>query len=223
MRLGLVGGLGPLATAHYYRVLAENHADAAAGMVIIQADLNRVLSLASKGDMEGLAEYLSVEIGHLKGAGAQVAAIAAVTPHICLPQLVGRAVLPVIDMIEVISRHLANSPYRRIALFGTHPVMESGLFGRLRDVTIITPRPEERQFIHETYLDIVHRRGNQIEQRALLRNLASGLAKRDGVEGFILAGTELSVLFGKEDIGFNAIDCARLHIAAIVSRLASER
>jgi aspartate racemase len=220
-RLGLVGGLGPLATGFYYRVLAENHPDAATGMVIIHADLARVLKLAGEADTAGLADYLSLEIGRLQQAGAQVAAIAAVTPHICMPQLIGKSQLPIIDMIDVLNEHLAGLHHPRIAVFGTRPVMDSGLFGRLKNGTLVTLPPNERQCIHETYLDIVGGRGSRCEQLALLRDLAGTLKQRDGVDAIILAGTELSVLFDGEEMGFNGIDCARLHIAAIVSRLAA--
>jgi aspartate racemase len=215
-RLGLVGGLGPMATGFYYRLFAENHAD----MVIIHADLTRVLRLVGDGNMAGLADYLSQQIEHLKGVGAQMAAIAALTPHICMPQLIEKSQLPIIDVIDVLNEHLAGLHGPRVALFGTRPVMDSGLFGRLRNGTLVTPSPDERQRIHETYLDIVGGRGSKPEQMMLLRNQASTLKKRDGAEAIVLAGTELSVLVEGEETGFNAIDCARLHIAAIVKQLA---
>ena len=219
-RLGLVGGLGPLATGFYYRLLAANHADAATDMVIIHADLTRVLRLVGEGNVVGLGDYLSQQIEHLKGAGAQVAAIAAVTPHICMPQLIEKSQLPIIDVIDVLDEHLAGLHGPRVALFGTRAVMDSGMFGRLRNGTLVTPSPDERQRIHETYLDIVGGRGSKREQMKLLRNLASTLKKRDGAEAIVLAGTEFSVLFDGEEMGFNGIDCARLHIAAIVKQLA---
>jgi aspartate racemase len=205
-----------MATGFYYRLFAENHAD----MVIIHADLTRVLRLVGDGNMAGLADYLSQQIEHLKGAGAQMAAIAAVTPHICMPQLIEKSQLPIIDVIDVLNEHLAGLHGPRVALFGTRPVMDSGLFGRLRNGTLVTPSPDERQRIHETYLDIVGGRGSEPEQMMLLRNQASTLKKRDGAEAIVLAGTELSVLVEGEETGFNAIDCARLHIAAIVKQLA---
>ena len=205
VRLGLVGGLGPLATGFYYRVLAENHADAATDMVIIHADLTCVLRLVGEGNMAGLADYLSRQIEYLKGAGAQVAAIAAVTPHICMPQLIEKSQLPIIDMIDVLNQHLAGLHDPRVALFGTRSVMETGLFGRLKSGTLVMPPPDERQCIHETYLDIVGGRGSKREQLKLLRNLASTLRNRDGVEAIVLAGTELSVLFEGEEMGFNGL------------------
>jgi aspartate racemase len=42
------------------------------------------------------------------------------------------------------------------------------------------------------------------------------------VEAILLAGTDLAVIFDEETAGFPAIDVARLHIDAIVERLAAQ-
>ena len=54
-----------------------------------------------------------------------------------------------------------------------------------------------------------------------LRRIAADLQRRDGVEAILLAGTDLTVIFDEETAGFPAIDVARLHIDAIVERLAA--
>src|SRR5262249_2568553 len=105
-------------------MLTENHSHAVTGMVLIHADLPRVLRLAGDGKLQELAGYLSRQIERLKGAGAGVAAIASVLPHICMPQLSGISSLPIIDVIDIIDQHLALLNQPRIALFGTMPVMD---------------------------------------------------------------------------------------------------
>jgi len=54
---------------------------------------------------------------------------------------------------------------------------------------------------------------------AELRALAQTLMKRDAVESVLLAGTDLSTAFDKTNTDFPAIDCARVHIAAITREL----
>jgi hypothetical protein len=60
-RLGLVGGLGVGATIHYYQELVKAHAlrDCVPELLIIHADVTRVLAYAGIGLTRQLAEYLS--------------------------------------------------------------------------------------------------------------------------------------------------------------------
>jgi aspartate/glutamate racemase len=73
--LGLIGGLGVGATIHYYQELVKAHA--ARGwtphLLIVHADVNRVLTYVREGTITQLAEYLADLIRQLRGGGAQLA------------------------------------------------------------------------------------------------------------------------------------------------------
>ena len=43
--------------------------------------------------------------------------------------------------------------------------------------------------------------------------------ERDGAESVLLAGTDLTMVMNESDAGVPALDCARVHIDAIVRRL----
>jgi aspartate/glutamate racemase len=55
-----------------------------------------------------------------------------------------------------------------------------------------------------------------------LRDIAHSLIDQQGVETIILVGTELSLAFNEIDRGFPAVDCARVHIDAILVRALGE-
>ena len=42
------------------------------------------------------------------------------------------------------------------------------------------------------------------------------------MQAVVLAGTDLSVVFDETNTDFPAVDCAKLHVAAIVNRLAAK-
>jgi aspartate racemase len=217
--LGLIGGLGPGATVHYYRGLLAAHAaqGRVARMLIAHADVDRGRPLAEANKLDELAGYLNGFVDQTAAGGAEMAAIVAVTPHICAAQLLPLLRIPLIDMVSVVADEIHARGLKRIALFGTRSTVESRMFGRL-GVDVVMPAPDEIDFIHNAYLDVVYDRSTPAGINRL-RELAHTLIKRDGAEAVLLAGTDLSMVMNEENAGFPTLDCAGVHIKAIARRL----
>ncbi|WP_421996967.1 aspartate/glutamate racemase family protein [Reyranella sp.] len=225
--VGIVGGLGVGATVDYYRRITA--ACRARGVVpdlaIVHADVDRGQGYVRDGRLEALAEYLAGFIGRLERAGAEAAVLPAVTPHICIAELRPRISLPLIDIVEAIGGEVKRRNLRRVALFGTTFTMQGSLWGQLSgpapQVEIVKPRPDEIDFVGRAYQRLLDTQQGDAAETEGLRRLAAELQRRDGVEAVLLAGTDLAVIFDEETAGFPCIDCARVHIDAIVERLAA--
>jgi aspartate racemase len=219
--LGLIGGLGVGATIYSYQELVKAHQERGqvANLLILHADVNRVLQYAAAGDISGMAEYLLQLIRRLSAAGAEIIAIPSVTPHLCAPELMKRSPIPLVSLVDEIIREVDDRGLKRIALFGTRFTMETKLFGRLKGVDVVAPKPAEIDFIHQTYLELVNVGSGTEQQYRGLHQLAHTLIERDGVEAIILAGTELALVFNRENTDFPHIDGARLHLEAIMEQL----
>lgn len=222
--LGLVGGLGVGATIHYYEKLAKAHEaqGRTLDIVIVHAETSRVFEYVLADDRDGLAEYLTGYIHRLKAAGAELTAIPAVTPHFCVRELIAMSPLPVFNIFEPLVRELAARSVRRAAIFGTRFVMESALFGEVKAVEIIPSWPHEMEYIDNTYVELARTGAGSAEQRRNLTTLAHTLLKRDGVDTIILAGTDLALLFNETNTDFPHVDCAALHLQAILHDLLDE-
>jgi aspartate racemase len=181
--------------------------------------VNRVLQYAAAGDISGMAEYLLQLIRRLSAAGAEIIAIPSVTPHLCAPELIKRSPIPLVSLVDEIIREVDDRGLKRIALFGTRFTMETKLFGRLKGVDVVAPNPAEIDFIHQTYLELVNVGSGTEQQYRGLHQLAHTLIERDGIEAVILAGTELALVFNRENTDFPHIDGARLHLEAIMEQL----
>jgi aspartate racemase len=219
--LGLVGGLGPNATVYYYNGLIAAHKaqGRVARMIIAHADVDHGRPLAEAGKLDELARYLNGFIDATAAGGAEMAAIVAVTPHICSAQLLPLLRIPLIDMVATVADEIAARGLKRVALLGTRSTVQSRMFGRL-GVEVVMPTPDEIDFINNAYLDIVYDRSTPagIDR---LRELAHTLIKRDGAESVLLAGTDLSMVLNEANAGFPTIDCAGVHIAEITRQLLS--
>jgi aspartate racemase len=222
---GLIGGLGVGATVHYYRELAKKHADAGQTMrlLIAHADVTSVLAYARNRNVSGLASYLAGIVERLSGAGATVAAISAVTPHLCYPELRSISALPLIDIVGVTSRELKARGLRRVALFGTRFVIETDFFGALEQVEVVRPEPDEIDEIHRIYSTLIGEGQALAGQRDRLTEIANAVLRRDAVDAIVLAGTELSLVFDSPELTFPAVDCTRLHVQAIAARMLSKQ
>src|ERR1700689_5415226 len=155
---GLIDGLGVGATVHYYQELVKAHA--ARGwtphLLIIHADVDLVLTHIRDGNITQLAEYLAGLVRQLQSGGARIAAVSAITPHVCIAELIRMSPLPLVNLVEEVAGEIRRRGLQRVALFGTRFTMESGLFGQLADVAeVIRPKPGEIDSIHEIYLQLV--------------------------------------------------------------------
>lgn len=206
---GLIGGLGPGATVHYYQELTKAKAGE---MLIVQADMEYGLKYVQRGDRTGLAEYFARLIDRLAKGGAELAAIPAVTPHICIRELEKISPLPLVNIVEVTGEELRSRGFKRVALFGTRYVVESRMFGMLEGVDVIVPEPDQVQAIHDAYMRTV---AGGTEGRAILSRIAHELP----VDAVVLAGTDLAMIFDESNTDFPHVDCAKIHIAAILRQL----
>jgi aspartate racemase len=219
-----MGGLGVGATIHYYQNLVRGHDERGRTLdiVITHSETSRVFEYVEAGDPDGLAEYLLGFLRRLKAAGAEFAAIPAITPHYCIRQLMAVSPLPLFNIFDPLVEELAARGVRRVAVFGTRYVMESSLYGMAGDVEIIRPTDDEMDTIHSTYLALLQKGAGTEEQHRNLTAIAHTLQKRDGAEAILLAGTDLAVLFNEENTEFPYVDCAALHLRTILKGMLGE-
>ena len=88
----------------------------------------------------------------------------------------------------------------------------------LRGVDVADLRAGEIDFVHETYMNVANTGAGSEAQREGLSRLAHELMEREHVEAVILAGTDLALLFNEGNTDFPQVDCARVHIDAVVER-----
>jgi aspartate racemase len=182
-----------------------------------------VMDLAQARETRQLAEYLAGLLRRLAGGGADVATIPAFSPQVCAEELEKLAPVPLIGLLDAIVLEVEQRNLRRVAIFGARVTMETGLFGRLRDVAEVVPLPpREIERVGEIYRKIVETEGTSPGEFEALRSLAHRLVEHEGVDAILLAGTDLSFVFRRENTDFPHLDGARTHIKAIMRTIAGE-
>jgi aspartate racemase len=219
--LGLLAGLGPAATVDYYMRLVAAFAKrrVTPRIVMSHAEANVVRELVNAADVERLAAYLAEHVRIVAKAGADFAAIPAVAPHLCAAELERQTPIPLIDVITEFGGELKRQGLRRIGMLGSRWVMESRFYDRLKDVELVPLQADEITVVHDIYMSFVTNARARPAEVDELRTIAKRAIARDKLQAIALAGTDLAVAFDETSAGFPAIDCARVHIDAMVKAM----
>jgi aspartate racemase len=215
--IGIVGGIGPESTIDYYRLLiAAGHTQIIINSVAVQ----QLLGMMLKGNTIGVADYLCTAVSRLADAGADVAIIAANTPHIAFDEVQSRSRIPLVSIVESVAEQVQNAGLTRVGLLGTRFTMEGrfypDVFAR-RGLTIVIPAPADLAYVHDKYI-------GEFLQNQFLQETADGILavidrmKRDlGVQAVILGGTELPILLRSDaHDGLPLLDTTKIHVAAVL-------
>ena len=224
--LGIVGGLGPESTIDYYRRILEqwkrDDPSSSRSIIIDSLDVDRGLRLVEH-DRAGLIDYLAASLKRLAAGGADVAAMAANTPHVVFDELVALSPIPMVSIVEACAEEAKKRNLHRLGLLGTRFTMEGSFYPTVfarRGMEVVSPNAEERTWIHDRYVGQMLRGDFRKETRDGVISVIRRLREEEKIDGVILGGTELTLLLSDAVVeGIPALDTTALHVDAIVERL----
>ena len=226
MHLGLVGGIGPAATEYYYRGLVKAYAtaDKKLELTIVHADAQTLLDNLARGDTQRQADIFLKFVERLMAAGADAAVITSLAGHFCIEELKDKSPLPIIDALPELDNYFASENVTRLGLLGTQGVMESHLYGGVTSVDLVLPQGDDLKLVHENYIAIAMSGMATGRQKEFFHNIAWRICKEQGADAVALVGTDLFLAFDDPGYDYRVIDCAQVHINALVaSSLAFDR
>ena len=219
--IGIVGGIGPESTIDYYRLLvAAGHMRIIINSVAVQ-DL---LGMMTKGDTAGVADYLTAAVEQLALAGADVALIAANTPHVAFDEVQRRSRTPMVSIIEATAEHVQAQGMSRVGLLGTRFTMTGSFYPDVfarRGLSVVPPAMEDLNYVHEKYLGEFLKNEFRPETRDGVLGVIDRMRRDSGVEAVILGGTELPILLRAEShAGVALLDTTKIHAEAVLRAVA---
>ena len=226
--LGIVGGTGPESTVDYYRsIIASWQRQRTDGsyprLIINSLDAGRIFRLLGERDYSGIARDVIPALEQLAAAGAGRALLASNATHLAFVEIAAASPIPLIHIVDAARDAASARGHRRLGIFGTRYVMESSLYPdrfEARGIEIVAPTPAERDDIHATYFDELVRGVVLDGTRERLVEIVATMRDRDGIDGMLLGGTELSLILTEPvyaDVPI--LDTARTHADAGVDWL----
>jgi aspartate racemase len=225
--IGVIGGLGPESTIEYYRLIiaayAERKPDGSYPSIIINSiDLTKVLDLVAANELAKLTEYLVSEIQSLAKAGAECGLIAANTPHIVFDEVRSQSPIPLISIVEATCEAAMALGLSKLGLFGPRFTMQGRFYPDVffkKGIVLAVPDEHDQAYIHHIYFHELVKGTVRPETRERLFSIADRLKEREGIQGLILGGTELSLILRDATVrGIPVLDTAKIHAKAIVAK-----
>ena len=195
-KIGIVGGIAWLSTMHYYEQICTR-SEATFGVTpefsIESLDLRKAFSLLGEIDDEsswrGFDAYHREALSRVARSGAEVALLAANTPHHRFAQITGGIAVGVVSVVDAVAKALRSVGLDRALLLGTSLTMASPVIrARFAEagVGIEVPPQEQRAKV----IDVIERiqRGGRTGAGTEIAQLGHG-------RPVILGCTELAFAF----------------------------
>ena len=209
--LGVIGGLGPMATA-YFMELVTNMTDAASDQEHLDILIfsrprtpdrtGYILGRSSENPLPVMADSAR----HLAADGAQVLAIPCNTAHYFHTQVQEAAGVPVLHMIRESDAYLKACGIEKAGIMATDGTIQTGLYQKELEANgIAWTVPSEtcqQHVMHLIYENVKAGRPAEMERfHAVNEEL-----QRDGAQAVLMACTELSVIKKQFDLGSGILD-----------------
>lgn len=226
--IGILGGMGPEATAYFFSLIIKHTAAAkdqehAAVLIYSLPQIpERTAAILGKGPSP--VPLLRKGVRTLARAGAGLIVIPCITAHGFLPEIRRSSPVPVLSLLDetLTSVKKKNPGLKRVGLLASTGTLRSGLFARTfakAGVEIITPSEKDQAKLMEA---IFGRRGikaGYVEglPKRLVLDVARHLAKK-GAEAIIAGCTEIPLVLRDKDIPVPFIEPMRIAAQASVSK-----
>ena len=218
MHIGLIGGIGPAATDFYYRRLISTFASkkAALELTIVHADTPTLLSNLATNNASAQVVIYTRLTNRLFAAGAECVVVTSIAGHFCIDAFKAVSPLPVVDMISEVSRAVEKRGLKRIGILGTRRAMETRFYGGVASAEIIPPSGQDLDDVDQAYIAMAASGVATEAQRLVFNTVSRKLLEENDAEAIMLGGTDLALVFSQQDTAFPLVDCAAIHVDAIV-------
>jgi aspartate racemase len=210
-RLGIIGGLGPMATAYFLQLIIE--------MTDADTDQEHIeVLLHSKPQIPDRTGYILgksadnpmpqlLEIGKsLVEQGADIIAIPCITAHFFQEELEEKIGRPIIHAIEETARYLQSEGISKVGIMATDGTVQSKLFqtvfGKYDIACYVPDKAAQEKVMHLIYKNV--KAGHPVEQE-LFQEVAVYLFGQ-GAEVILLGCTELSLIKRDYPLGKGFLD-----------------
>lgn len=209
--LGILGGLGPMATVYFYEMLTR-HTQAARDQDHIDVIINSRASTPDRTayilgqSAEDPFAVMAADAERLVAFGADVLAIPCNTAHYFYDRLRETIRVPILNMVEETVREVRRRGCQKVGILATAGTIQAGTYARVceaQGLSYAVPEDAEQALVSSVIYDDI-KRGLPADMDKFSRAVRA--LERAGCTRMILGCTELSLVKRDEHLDAEYID-----------------
>lgn len=215
--IGILGGMGPQASAKLYELIIEGAAKYTPAA--IDSDYPEIVLLSvpvpnfisNKNDLEKAKNMLIERTKLLEQACCTINGIACNTANILLPDLQAQTKVPFLSIPKLVADYIKDLGYTRVGLLATPTTLGSTLYDDTLDRIATITRPNQKtatqieEYIYKKLSDNLIK-SEQIEFKELVNNFKES----NNLYAVILGCTELPLVYGDSQNDKTIIDTLQI-------------
>lgn len=209
--LGVIGGLGPMATAHFMKLIIdmtdvgsdqEHLPMLVYNMPIIPDRTGHILDNTKPSPQPMMLKFGKA----LTEQGADFIAVPCITAHYFVDRLMEQLPTPFIHGVRETVRHLKENGVTKVGIMATDGTIQTGLLSRELEAQGLTPIiPDAENQAHVTHIIYKNAKAGLPVEMDRFHAAANHLREK-GAEATILGCTELSLVKRDNPIGAGFVD-----------------
>lgn len=200
--IGVIGGMGPQASAEFYRILIDQsrHAYGAKNNdeypEIVMDSVPVPYFIADMDRMEEAAQMLESRVRRLTAFGATTITMACNTACILTDRLQKQTSVPFISVVDAVVKEVSRRD-QRVLLLASPTSLRLGLYQLAlarHDLPYIVPRERDYRELEYIIRGVLAGEDRGMLMRKLVR-LVTAYREKENVDGIVLGCTELPLVF----------------------------
>lgn len=228
-KIGILGGLGPEATADYYKEIVKGfnalHGDASLTypeIVIYSVTMSKFIGLLEEKKYPEAAGYLADCVRQLQKAGVDFAAISANTPHLLFDSIQAKVELSLLSIVEACALEAKRTKRNNCLLLGTKFTMQNDFYQKTfkkYGIYVIVPGASEINLIHTKLFTELELGIFKEETKQELLGIVQTISKRENIDAVILGCTQFPLLFTASSyLNLPFLNTTKIHVNAIIQK-----
>ncbi|MGZ3280975.1 MAG: aspartate/glutamate racemase family protein [Caulobacteraceae bacterium] len=218
-RLGLIGGMSWESTTTYYQLLNRLVRERLGGrhsaeLILWSVDFAPIADMQSAGAWDQATAVLADAARRLEEAGAEALLICANTMHLMADEVGAAVSIPVIHVGDATAAAIKAAGVKRPLLLATRYTMEMPFYRErlaANGVDARIPPQADRDRLQAIIFDELVQGMFTAQSKAAILDI---IARAEGVDGVILACTEIGLLIGPDDLDLPLFDTTEIHARA---------